>query len=77
MTSSKNEYSRSYYELYLTDLLRGEKDTRFNDKEFIENRSEKAAQTFENARLDGKTVNQAQELAIGALTEKLFDEITD
>lgn len=69
--------SPSYYELYLTDLLRGENDTRFNDKEFIENRSEKAAQTFENARLDGKTVSQAQELAIGALTEKLFDEITD
>lgn len=77
MTSSKNDNTRSYYELYLTSLLRRENDTRSKDQEFIENRSEKASQTFADARLDGLSVDQAQELAMSVLTEDLFGQLQD
>ena len=59
----------SYYRLYLKKYLVDTDDPRKNVDDFIDSRSELAEKEFEDARLDGLTVNQAQERAIAVLME--------
>lgn len=68
----ENTIPRSYYEVYLLNLLKEENNPKSQDEDFINTRCEKASVTFENARLEGKTVEQAQEMAIEALVKDLF-----
>lgn len=61
----------NYYALYLKRYLRDEEDPRANDEEFISGRADAAAAHFEECRLQGMSVNQAQESAISILMEGL------
>lgn len=61
----------NYYALYLRNYLTEEEDPRANDTEFINGRADAAAAEFETRRLDGMTVNQAQECAMKVLTHGL------
>lgn len=61
----------SYYELYLTKYLRDFHPEKAFDTTFIKQRSDSAAITFEESRLQGHTVDQAQELAIKELMQGL------
>lgn len=59
----------SYYGLYLLSFLKENHPYKAQDSIFIETRSALAADTFEKARLEGRTVVAAQELAMSILTE--------
>lgn len=61
----------NYYALYLKKYLRDEEDPRANDEEFISGRADAAAANFEECRLQGMSVDQAQECAIKVLTHGL------
>lgn len=61
----------NYYALYLRNYLTEEEDLRANDKEFIDGRADAAAAEYETRRLEGMTVDQAQECAIKVLTHGL------
>lgn len=61
----------NYYALYLRNYLIEEEDPRVNDTKFIDGRADAAAAEFETRRLDGMTVNQAQECAMKVLTHGL------
>ena len=61
----------NYYALYLRNYLTEEEYPRANDTEFINGRADAAAAEFETRRLDGMTVNQAQECAMKVLTHGL------
>lgn len=61
----------NYYALYLKKYLRDEEDPRANDEAFISERAESAAAHFEECRLQGMSVDQAQESAISILMEGL------
>lgn len=63
----------AYYELYLRNLFHEEGDPRVNDEEFISSRNDAAAEEHERARLQGHTVDQAQEMAMHILLDGLFD----
>lgn len=60
-----------YYSLYLRNYLSEEEDLRANDKEFIDGRADAAAAHFEECRLQGMFVDQAQECAIKVLIHGL------
>lgn len=72
MTSARNK-EHTYYELYLRNLFHEEEDPRENDDELIYARNDAAADEYERARLQGHTVDQAQEMAMRVLLDGLFD----
>ena len=57
----------SYYGLYLLDYLRNNKFEQAADTAFIRERADRAAETYEQARLDGYPAEGAQELAMNTL----------
>ena len=61
----------SYYGLYLLDYLRTNKFEQASDDAFIRERADRAAETYERARLDSSTSAGAQELAMNTLLEGL------
>ena len=61
----------SYYGLYLLDYLRTNRFEQATDKAFIRERADRAAETYERARLEGYPADGAQELAMKVLTEGL------
>ncbi len=65
----KNEVQTdfSYYGLYLLDYLRNNKFEQASDTAFIRERADRAAETYEQARLDGYPTEGAQELAMNIL----------
>ena len=69
----KNEVQTdfSYYGLYLLDYLRNNKFEQASDTAFIRERADRAAETYEQARLDGYPTEGAQELAMNILLRGL------
>ncbi len=61
----------SYYGLYLLEYLRTNKFEQATDESFIRERADRAAETYERARLDGYPSEGAQELAMNTLLERL------
>ena len=61
----------SYYGLYLLRYLLEQHSRKAKDLNFIYNRELQAAETFEQARLDGHSVEGAQELAMAELMKGL------
>lgn len=66
-----NRHDLNYYTLYLCNFLTEEEDPRANDTEFISQRSDAAAAEYETRRLEGMTVEQAQEFAMNVLVDNL------
>ena len=69
----KNEVQTdfSYYGLYLLDYLRNNRFEQATDTAFIRERADRAAETYEQARLDGYPTEGAQELAMNILLRGL------
>lgn len=61
----------SYYGLYLLSYLRESHPDKAGDAAFVEERAERAAEAFEQARREGHTPEGAHELAMSALLEGL------
>lgn len=61
----------NYYALYLKKYLVDNDDPRADDAEFINDRADLAGQEFENNRLNGLEVFQAEELSMEVLMEDL------
>ena len=61
----------SYYGLYLLDYLRNNRFEQATDTAFIRERADRAAETYEWARLDGYPAEGAQELAMNVLLRGL------
>ena len=61
----------SYYGLYLLDYLRTNRFEQATDEVFIRERADRAAGTYERARLEGYPAAGAQELAMNTLLEGL------
>ena len=61
----------SYYGLYLLDYLRTNKFEQAGDNAFIQERADRAAETYGRARLEGYPAEGAQELAIETLLHGL------
>ena len=61
----------NYYALYLKRYLVEQEDPGANDEAFISERAESAATHFEECRLQGMSVDQAQESAISLLMMNL------
>ena len=61
----------SYYGLYLLDYLRNNRFEQATDTAFIRERADRAAETYERARLDGYPAEGAQELAMNVLLRGL------
>ena len=57
----------SYYGLYLLDYLRTNKFEQATDTAFIRERADRAAETYEKARLEGYPADGAQEQAMDTL----------
>lgn len=70
---SNEKSNLSYYGLYLKGYLRDTDDPRQDDIGFINGRADTAEKTFEEARRDGRNVDQAEELAMSVLMEGLTD----
>jgi len=61
----------SYYGLYLLDYLRNNRFEQATDTAFIRERADRAADTYERARLEGYPAEGAQELAMNVLLRGL------
>ena len=61
----------SYYGLYLLDYLRTNKFEQATDTAFIRERADRAAETYEKARLEGYPADGAQEQAMDTLLRGL------
>ena len=61
----------SYYGLYLLDYLRNNRFEQATDTAFIRERADRAAETYERARLDSYPAEGAQELAMNVLLRGL------
>ena len=61
----------SYYGLYLMDYLRTNKFEQATDTAFIRERADRAAETYEKARIEGYPTDGAQELAMETLLRGL------
>ncbi len=61
----------SYYGLYLLDYLRNNKFEQASDDAFVRERADRAAETYEHARLDGYPAEGSQELAMDTLLRGL------
>lgn len=68
---NKGQTDFSYYGLYLLDYLRTNKFEQAGDDAFIQERADRAAETYERARLEGYPAEGAQELAMVTLLEGL------
>ncbi|WP_215682702.1 DUF1896 family protein [Bacteroides salyersiae] len=64
---NKAQTDFSYYGLYLLDYLRNNKFEQAIDTAFINERADRAAETYEQARFDGYPAEGAQELAMNVL----------
>ncbi len=64
---NKEQTELSYYGLYLLNYLQENKFEQASDRAFIKERADRAAETYEQARLDGCSADGAQELAMAAL----------
>ena len=71
MDNSKKDIS--YYKLYLQNYLH-ETDNEELSEEFIDARAELAESAYEQSRLEGNTVHQAQERAMSILLQGLDEE---
>ena len=60
-----------YYGLYLLDYLRTNKFEQATDTAFIRERADRAAETYEKARLEGYPADGAQEQAMDTLLRGL------
>ena len=70
-TSPTTTRELDYYELYLLDYLRQHKFSQQHDRDFLRTRADEAAETYEQERRNGHSTDQAQELAMAALTKGL------
>ena len=68
---NKGQTDFSYYGLYLLDYLRTNKFEQAADDAFIRQRADRAAETYERARLEGYPAEGAQELAMETLLHGL------
>lgn len=68
---NKGQTDFSYYGLYLLDYLRTNKFEQAGDGAFIRERADRAAETYERARLEGYPAEGAQELAMDTLLHGL------
>lgn len=68
---NKGQTDFSYYGLYLLDYLRTNKFEQAGDDAFIRERTDRAAETYERARLEGYPAEGAQELAMDTLLHGL------
>ncbi len=68
---NKGQTDFSYYGLYLLDYLRTNKFEQAGDNAFIRERADRAAETYERARLEGYPAEGAQELAMETLLHGL------
>ena len=71
MNDKNKSQELSYYGLYLLSFLNENHPDRLPDTDFIETRSDFATDTYEQARLEGLTVEIAQELAMEVLLKGL------
>ncbi len=71
MNQKHNSTELSYYGLYLLSFLNENHPERLPDTDFIETRSALTDDIYEQARREGHTVEQAQELAMTALLKDL------
>lgn len=69
MTNKNQPIELSYYALYLLQYFKENHPDRATDTDFINTRSDHAADIYEQSRLEGYTAEGAQELAMAALTE--------
>lgn len=68
---NKEQTELSYYGLYLLNYLQENKFEQASDRAFIKERADRAAETYEQARLDGCSADGAQELAMAELLQGL------
>ena len=68
---NKEQTELSYYGLYLLNYLQENKFEQASDRAFIKERADRAAETYEQARLDGYPADGAQELAMDTLLRGL------
>lgn len=61
----------SYYELYLLDYLKKYHPEKAGDTDFVKQRADSAAALFEESRLEGYSIIEAQEFAMAELTKEL------
>ncbi len=67
----KQKLEPSYYALYLTQYLKENHPDKANDIKLISQRSERAAELFEQLRREGRSVDAAQESAMVELLRGL------
>ena len=73
MNKKKNGQTElSYYGLYLQNHLQENKFEQAGNAAFIRERADKAAEVYEQARLEGYPSDGAQELAMATLLEGLY-----
>lgn len=71
MTSKNQATDLSYYGLYLLNYLKENHPDRAADTDFINDRADRAAEVYEQSRLEGNTPDGAQELAMTSLVKGL------
>jgi hypothetical protein len=71
MNNKNKQLELSYYGLYLLSYLKENHPDKDSDTSFIEARTSLATDSFEQARLEGNTVEGAQELAMATLLKGL------
>lgn len=71
MNQNNKSVELSYYGLYLLSYLREHHPDKAHDTAFVEERADRAADVFEQARREGYPPEGAQELAMAALLEGL------
>lgn len=71
MTSKNQATDLSYYRLYLLNYLKENHPDRAADTDFINDRADRAAEVYEQSRLEGNTPDGAQELAMTSLVKGL------
>lgn len=71
MNQNNKPAELSYYGLYLLSYLKENHPDKVHDASFVEERADRAAEVFEQARLEGYTPEGAHELAMAALLEGL------
>lgn len=71
MNQNTKPFELSYYGLYLLSYLREHHPDKADDMAFVEERADRTAEVFEQARREGYLPEGAQELAMTALLEGL------
>ena len=70
MNQNHKSVELSYYGLYLLFYLREHHPDKAHDTAFVEERADRAAEAFEQARHEGYLPEGAQELAMAALLDR-------